>query len=206
MDIEKIFVQDVYDRIADEFSNSRYRPWVCVEDFLDSIPENAKIADIGCGNGKAMLYKNNVLWSGIDNSKELCKICENRGLNVKTGDILDIPFEDNVYDYTICIAVIHHLSTQEKRLKAVSELVRITKKSGRIFILVWSMEQPPDSRRKFTEQENYIDFCNKYQEVLGKRYYYIFQNLELESLLPDNVKIIKSLYEMGNYGVIVEKI
>jgi len=129
MDIEKIFVQDVYDRIADEFSNSRYRPWVCVEDFLDSIPENAKIADIGCGNGKAMLYKNNVLWSGIDNSKELCKICENRGLNVKTGDILDIPFEDNVYDYTICIAVIHHLSTQEKRLKAVSELVRITKKS-----------------------------------------------------------------------------
>jgi len=68
------------------------------------------------------------------------------------------------------------------------------------------MEQPPDSRRKFTEQENYIDFCNKYQEVLGKRYYYIFQNLELESLLPDNVKIIKSLYEMGNYGVIVEKI
>jgi len=206
MDIEKIFVQDVYDRIADEFSNSRYRPWICVEDFLDSIPENAKIADIGCGNGKAMLYKKNVLWSGIDNSIQLCKICENRGLNVKTGDILDIPFEDNVYDYTICIAVIHHLSTQEKRLKAVSELVRITKKSGRIFILVWSMEQPPDSRRKFTEQENYIDFCNKYQEVLGKRYYYIFQNLELESLLPDNVKIIKSLYEMGNYGVIVEKI
>ena len=51
MDIEKIFVQDVYDRIADEFSNSRYRPWICVEDFLDSIPENAKIADIGCGNG-----------------------------------------------------------------------------------------------------------------------------------------------------------
>jgi len=93
MDIEKIFVQDVYDRIADEFSNSRYRPWICVEDFLDSIPENAKIADIGCGNGKAMLYKKNVLWSGIDNSIQLCKICENRGLNVKTGDILDIPLK-----------------------------------------------------------------------------------------------------------------
>ena len=206
MDIEKIFVQDVYDRIADEFSDTRYRPWVCVEDFLDSIPDNAKVADIGCGNGKAMLYKKNVLWDGCDNSKNLVKICEGRGLNVRTGDILDIPFQDNTYDYTICIAVIHHLSTQEKRLKAVSELVRITKKGGQIFILVWSMEQPPDSRRKFTEQENYIDFCNKYQEVLGKRYYYIFQNQELESLLPDNVKIIKSLYEMGNYGVIVEKI
>jgi len=205
MSIEKTYVQDVYDRIALDFSDTRYRTWTCVEDFLDNIPENSKVADIGCGNGKAILYKRDLLWSGCDNSKNLVKICEDRGLNVRIGDVLNIPYKDNIYDYTICIAVIHHLSTQEKRMKAVEELVRITKPGGQIFILVWSMDQPPSSRRKFTEQENYVDFCNKKKEILGKRYYYVFTQNELESLLPYNVEIVKSLYEMGNYGVIIKK-
>ena len=64
--------------------------------------------------------------------------------------------------------MIHHLSTQEKRVKAVEELVRITKPGGQIFILVWALEQTEDSRRKFTEQENYVDFCNKKKKYLVK--------------------------------------
>ena len=206
MSIEKKYVQDVYDRIATEFSDTRYRTWTCTEDFLDNIPPGSKVADIGCGNGKAMLYKKNVLWEGCDNSNNLVKICEDRGLNVCTGNVLDIPFQDNTYDYTICVAVIHHLSTIEKRMKAVEELVRITKKGGQIFILVWAQTQPPDSRRKFLEQDNYIPFCDKSKRVLGKRFYHVFQVKELESLLPKNVEIIKSIYEMGNYGVIIKKL
>ena len=205
MSIEKIFVQDVYDRIADDFSDTRYRTWTCVEDFLDKIPDDSTVADIGCGNGKAMLYRKNLIWSGCDFSKNLVKICVNRGLNAVPGDVMDIPFNDSTYDYTLCIAVLHHLSTHEKRIKAVEELVRITKPGGEIFILCWAIDQPPDSRRKFTEQENYVNFCDKYKKVLGKRYYYVFQNNELEDLLPDNVTIVKSFYEMGNYGVIIRK-
>ena len=206
MSIEKKYVQDVYDRIATEFSDTRYRTWTCTEDFLDNIPEGSKVADIGCGNGKAMLYKENVLWDGCDNSKNLVIICEYRGINVRTGNVLDIPFQDNTYDYTICVAVIHHLSTIEKRMKSVEELVRITKPGGEIFILCWAMEQPPDSRRKFLEQDNYIPFCDKSKRVLGKRFYHVFQAKELESLLPKNVEIVKSIYECGNYGVIIKKL
>ena len=141
---------------------------------------------------------------GCDNSKNLVKICEDRGLNVRTGDILNIPFQNDKYDYTICVAVIHHLSCTEKRIKAVEELVRITKPGGEIFILCWAMEQLPNSRRKFLEQDNYIPFCDKSKRVLGKRFYHVFQAKELESLLPKNVEIIKSLYECGNYGVIIK--
>jgi ubiquinone/menaquinone biosynthesis C-methylase UbiE len=206
MSIEKKFVQDVYDKISDSFSDTRYRTWTCVEDFLNKIPDNSKVADIGCGNGKAMIYKSNLNFKGCDFSKNLVQICLNRGLNVIEGNVLNIPFNDNDFDYTICIAVIHHLSTKEMRLKAIEELVRITKSSGEIFILCWAMKQDTDSKRKFTEQENYIDFCDKSKKILGKRYYYIFQNQELESLLPKNVEIIKSLYERGNYGIIIKKL
>jgi alkylated DNA repair protein alkB family protein 8 len=206
MSIEELHVKNVYNKIAKEFSNTRYRPWTCVEKFLNNIESNSIIADIGCGNGKNMNYRKDCNFYGCDFSYELVQICLKKKLNVIEGDILNIPYKDNFSDYTICIAVIHHLSTKEMRLKAIEELVRITKSSGEIFILCWAMKQDTDSKRKFTEQENYIDFCDKSKKILGKRYYYIFQNQELESLLPKNVEIIKSLYERGNYGIIIKKL
>ena len=206
MSIEKIFVQDVYDQIADEFSDTRYRAWTSVEEFLDKIPPGSKVADIGCGNGKNILYKPELEWKGCDFSKNLVNICVNRGLNVIMGDAINNPYNSSNFDYTICIAVIHHLSTEEKRMKAISELVRITKTGGEIFILVWALNQPEDSRRRFIQQDNYVNFCDKYKKVLGKRYYYVFQKDELEGLLPINVKIIKSIHEKGNYGVIIQKL
>ena len=56
MSIEEVYVKHVYNTIAKEFSDTRYRPWTCVEEFLDGVEENSYIGDIGCGNGKNMLY------------------------------------------------------------------------------------------------------------------------------------------------------
>lgn len=41
----------------------------------------------------------------------------------------------------ICIAVIHHLSTADRRLAAIKELIRIIKPGGRVLISVWALEQ-----------------------------------------------------------------
>jgi SAM-dependent methyltransferase len=38
----------------------------------------------------------------------------------------------NIFDYVISIGVLHHLSTQKRRAKAIQELVRILKPGGRI--------------------------------------------------------------------------
>ena len=61
MSIEDLNVKDVYNKIANEFNNTRYRPWTFVENFLYNIPKNSIIGDIGCGNGKNMLYRKIVL-------------------------------------------------------------------------------------------------------------------------------------------------
>ena len=205
MSIEELHVKNVYDKIANEFSNTRYRPWSCVENFLDNIPSNSVIGDIGCGNGKNMVYRNDCINYGCDFSNKLVNICVDKRLNVIYGDILNIPFSEDMFDYTICIAVIHHLSTIEKRKKAISELLRVTKTDGKILILVWALEQPRESRRQFQKQENYIDFCDKSKNILGKRYYHIFKQNELEELLPKEVTIINKFYELGNYGIIIKK-
>lgn len=46
-DVEKTFVYDVYDKIASHFSNTRYKPWPKVTEFLNSIEEGSLVADIG---------------------------------------------------------------------------------------------------------------------------------------------------------------
>ena len=203
MSIEEVYVKKVYNTIAKQFDNTRYRPWTCVEEFLDTIPKNSVIGDIGCGNGKNMLYRKDCLNYGCDFSESLVKICLQKNLNVVCGDILDIPYKNSSFDYTICIAVIHHLSTVEKRKKAIEELERITKQGGKILLLVWAFEQEEDSRRKFTTQENFVDWRDKQQKLLGKRYYYVFQKNELESLV-DEKKIEKSFYEKGNWGILIK--
>ena len=208
MSIEEIYVKDIYNSIAKEFSDTRYRPWTCVEEFLGKVPQKSYIADIGCGNGKNMLYKKDCYNFGCDFSKELVKICNDEDLSVVEGDILNIPYNYNNFDYTICIAVIHHLSSESKRKLAINELIRITKPGGKILILVWALEQESDSRRQFVEQENFVDWRDKSKRLLGKRYYYVFRKDELEELIMNNprVKIIKSFYERGNHGVILEKV
>lgn len=206
MSIEDKNVKDVYNSIAKEFDNTRYRPWSCVENFLDKIPEKSSIGDIGCGNGKNMLYRKDCYNYGCDFSSGLVNICLEKKLNVIEGDILNIPFEDNNFDYTLCIAVIHHLSTREKRIKAIEELKRVTKKDGKILILVWAFEQEKDSRRTFVEQDNMVDWKDKKGNLLGKRYYYVFKENELETLIDNSELIEKSFYEKGNRGVIINNL
>ena len=50
-------------------------------------------------------------------------------------------FRSNAFDVCICIAVVHHLSTPERRLVALKELVRIVRPGGRILVSVWAFEQ-----------------------------------------------------------------
>ena len=142
---------------------------------------------------------------GCDFSEELVKICQNDGLNVVNGDIQNIPFKENSFNYTLCIAVIHHLSTLEKRKKAVDEIIRVTKKGGKILLLVWAYEQPKDSKRIFIEQDNMVTWKNKKGTIMGERYYYVFKQGELEKLINNDIKIIESFYECGNWGIILEK-
>ena len=205
MSIEEMYVKNVYNTIASEFDTTRYRPWTCVEGFLNTIPKGSIIGDIGCGNGKNMLYRKDCLNYGCDFSESLVKICLQKNLNVICGDILDIPYKNDSFDYTICIAVIHHLSTVEKRKKAIEELERVTKKGGKILVLVWAFEQEEQSRRKFTTQEIFVDWRDKQQNLLGKRYYYVFQKNELESLV-DEKKVEKSFYEKGNWGILFKRV
>ncbi|KAM7399386.1 hypothetical protein PAMP_018659 [Pampus punctatissimus] len=139
--LEEEYVHRVYDAIASHFSSTRHSPWPRVCHFLSSLPPGSVLADVGCGNGKYLGVNPEVIAVGCDRSRALIQICAERGFQAFVSDALSVPLQTATFDACISIAVIHHFSTQERRLTAVRELVRLLKPGGRALIYVWAFEQ-----------------------------------------------------------------
>ena len=97
-ELERSNVLDVYNTIASEFDKTRHSIWNSVNDFVNDLQPKSTIADIGCGNGKNMLIRKDCDFVGCDLSTEMVNICQNKGLNVIEGNLLNIPFEDNQHE------------------------------------------------------------------------------------------------------------
>lgn len=158
-EIEKKFVHHVYDAIAPHFSATRFAKWPKVAAFLSSLPLGSLVFDAGCGNGKYLGLNQDCFFIGCDISPSLIKICSDREHEVLVADAVNLPYRTGFGDAAISIAVLHHLSTENRRRKAIEELVRVVKKGGRVLITVWAVEQE-DSKliTKWTPlNEKYVD-------------------------------------------------
>lgn len=199
-------IVNVYNNIATDFSNTRYKIWLKVSKFIDTFKETDLNADIGCGNGKNMIYKP-LKFKGIDICDEFIKICLDRNLDVIKGNILSIPFDSNIFDNVLCIAVIHHLSIKEDRINAIKELFRICKDGGRIMIYIWAFDQPIKSKRHFKTQDEIVPY-KKINGEVHYRYYHLYKEGEIEEEIKlTNIpyKFMESGYERGNLYVIITK-
>eukprot|EP01126_Amoeba_proteus_P004725 TRINITY_DN1156_c0_g1_i3.p1 TRINITY_DN1156_c0_g1~~TRINITY_DN1156_c0_g1_i3.p1 ORF type:complete len:598 (-),score=128.73 TRINITY_DN1156_c0_g1_i3:570-2258(-) len=118
--IEDSFVKDVYDSIAPHFSDTRHKPWPRIQNFLSQLPPGSLVCDVGCGNGKYLGVSGDVYMLGNDQSVQLLKIARDKGHEVAVCNNLYLPFCSDRFDVVISIAVIHHFSTEEHRLQALS--------------------------------------------------------------------------------------
>ena len=196
----------IYNSISHDFDRTRHSVWNAVKQFLDSLEPNTKLGDIGCGNGKNMLYRKDLCCEGVDFSEDLISICKSKQLNASVGNILHIPFEKNYFDNTICIAVIHHLESQYERIEAIKELLRITKPGGKILMSVWAKDQESNSKRMFQSNNVYVPFHTQNGAVY-QRYYHVYNKGELEydiSFITDIAFTIDNIfYELGNWYIIL---
>jgi ubiquinone/menaquinone biosynthesis C-methylase UbiE len=210
--IETKSVNTFYKKNASNFSKTRVNPWPSTIEFINSLPPNSKVLDIGCGNGRNLFYRSDIDIIGLEMSQELCDIVTKKGGHVIQGNMIDLPFENNTFDYIICIAVYHHLDNVKDRQQALNEMYRILKPEGKVFIQVWAMEQPLNSKRKFMKRDEFVSWKNK--EMNGQyttlyRYYRIYPKGELEAEIEKyvpkfNIDAIK--YEAGNWINIITKI
>jgi tRNA (uracil-5-)-methyltransferase TRM9 len=221
MDFETEHVHKVYELIAHDFSRTRYNVWPSVKDFLDLIPadddlhhprENSNVLEVGSGNGKNLMYLEKVKnKTGCDMSDKFVEMVVAKGINCLKANAIELPFPTDQFDYTLSVAVVHHLSNEERRLKAIEELIRVTKPGGLVFIQVWAFEQnlgssereKPGRKLKFKTQDTMVSWNNTHD-----RYYHVFKKGELEALIGQivmKIEILETKYDYGNWMAIIKK-
>lgn len=146
VNLEENLVHKVYENIAEHFSNTRYSRWKNVVSFIETLESGSILFDIGCGNGKYLGVTDKIYNLGCDRSMSLLGICKNRRFETFNCDCLYLPIRDNVADGVICIAVIHHLATEERRLRSIQEIFRILRPGGKALIYVWAQDQKKENR------------------------------------------------------------
>ena len=229
-EIEKKHVYEVYDKISAHFSETRYKPWPQVSEFLNTLEKDSYVLDIGCGNGKYLSVNENLKMFGTDRSGNLLSIAKEKNINSQcfVADSLKLPIKSESFDAAISIAVIHHFSNELLRIHALREIFRIVKKGGLILVYVWAMEQ---KQKKFTEQDNFVPWHlqKKYENetkvetlengpnimenkqidcTVYQRYYHVFYKGELEDLInkaSTDVEIVKSYFDHANWCCIIKK-
>lgn len=202
----------MYSPFAEEFSNTRQKPWPCVVEFLrgHSNPPQT-LLEAGCGNGRNLLYAKSqgYITEGFDICPEFVKICNERGLTVCDGSILN-PITANRYDKILCIAVIHHLKTEDDRLEALSNLYQALKPGGNLLMTVWSYEDKHEGMvakfpKLFDRGDNTVMWKSK-----TPRYYFVYDRDMLlkfldRFLLYNPGASLGYYWEEQNWCVIIDK-
>ncbi|KAG0141405.1 hypothetical protein CROQUDRAFT_9153, partial [Cronartium quercuum f. sp. fusiforme G11] len=152
---EQDHVHNVYEAIATHFSQTRYKPWPIVAEFLSEQPVGSIGLDAGSGNGKYLHGHNLTARSksstkgipigakdpqlllnqepryfliGLDRSFSLLSLSSNFNSDPEllNGDCIKPPIRDNFsFDFIISIATLHHFSTHERRCIATKSLLRL---------------------------------------------------------------------------------
>lgn len=206
-------VKRSYSAIAHEFDATRDRPWPEFADFLKEIKKRfiykKRLAalDVGCGNGRLSHFltlrqaQGDIEYVGVDNNRTMLRIAKkkNPSATFRFAEITKLPFPAHSFDTVWCIAVLHHLTTEKLRLKALKEMKRVLKPGGLLFLMVWNLWQP--------RYKKYIDKKTQNAEIPWKkkilRYYYAFKQNELHDLLKSaGFKKIKKVKSNHNFAFI----
>ncbi|KAG5915539.1 hypothetical protein E4U42_008008 [Claviceps africana] len=250
---EDTHVHAVYEAIAPHFSATRHSPWPFVKRFLLDQPPASIGFDIGCGNGKYLAVNPALHMLGCDRSSSLVALANQQhgragrdsnsksnsnndedttsGTNPRpaallTADSLALPFRPRSADFIICIAVIHHFSTPERRRAAIEALLRCLRPgTGRALIYVWALEQGSSRRGwdEHSEQDTLVPWVMKrkkprdktpapdadqhaagHEDETYQRYYHLYRKGELEQDARHvGGEVCESGYERDNWWVIL---
>jgi tRNA (uracil-5-)-methyltransferase TRM9 len=187
----------VFDRIAPSWYN--YRHYTIFRPELEELAarwQQGALINLGCGHGADFLpfAKASFELYGVDYSGEMLRLAEQYArkfkfaVNLFRADVSCLPFTDNAFDYAISVATFHHLTTNEARKQAFTELYRILKPGGEAFVTVWNKMQP---RFFFSPKEVQVPWRMKDETLY--RYYYLLTYGEFERLARDaGFAILKS--------------
>jgi SAM-dependent methyltransferase len=165
--------QTDFDAVADAYDDSLPLPVMAhyqakrVAMIKRHAPAGGKVLDVGCGTGvlAEALVGEGYQVTGLDPFQGMLRHLRQRVPEIATvqGNGEALPFPDNTFDFTYCVAVMHHVSGKPNVRQTLIEMVRVTKPGGKI--MIWDHNPR-----------------NPYWPILMKR---VPQDTGAERLIPD---------------------
>lgn len=206
--VKKIIEQnrEVYDKIAPLFATTRQYLWDDLKPFVKYLKPNQKVLDIGCGTGRLYQifakFQDSLDYVGLDQSEGQLEEAKRDFPNNKyvQAEMTKLSFEGSSFDLIFCIATLHHLPDETTREEALSEMYRVLKPGGRVFMTNWNLYS--DSAKKTvekgkweeTEGEFRVPWMNPQGEIVGERYYYGFTPEYLQKIFETAGFVVEENY------------
>lgn len=138
-------VKDDYNQIAADFSSTRKRVWKDFERFTPFFDKKSSLLDLGCGNGRLLIYLDEVgygAYQGVDQSEGLLEQAKQIHPKAKfmVADIAKLPKGNHEHDVVFAIASFHHLPPKDQ-LKALKRWKTHLKPGGHLIMTNWNLHQ-----------------------------------------------------------------
>lgn len=114
---------------------------------MDKVKPGSSVLDAGCGNGRLLMgLPKDLKYTGLDISKALLSEAEKAYPNHKFIET-DITKEQiwkhlPQFDYIFCIAVLHHIPSEESQLFLLNQIKKHLKPKGKVLVTAWNLWQP----------------------------------------------------------------
>ncbi|CAA9555973.1 MAG: hypothetical protein AVDCRST_MAG43-1473 [uncultured Thermomicrobiales bacterium] len=182
--------QTDFDTVADAYDDSL--PHHVMDHYLDKRAEfirrhvaPGRTVDVGCGTGvlAARLSDDGYDVTGVDPFRGMLKYLKQRrpGIDAVHAFGQHLPFADDTFDLSYCVAVMHHVADPAAVRETVLEMTRVTKPGGHI--LIWDHNPR-----------------NPYWPILMKR---VPQDTGAERLIPER-EFLDALHAGGARPIVVQ--
>lgn len=146
-----------------------------------------KLLDIGCGRGRWLMFfhdKHHADVTGIDLSSIAVQACKKKGFNAFEGSIVEMPFENNNFDFINSTTVLLHLPYNVKG-QAIAEISRVLKPGGKAILIenTWDDPSPHVFGMPVSKWEETFNKCNM-RLIHKSAHYFNFFRRKLPDLIP----------------------
>jgi SAM-dependent methyltransferase len=181
----------------------KFTRWLLREHGNEFLSKRASALDLGCGNGRNLIYLSQnfgVKGLGIDISKEAIEQAKSMSADLPLEYIVgsiatDLPVPDSSQTFVMDMMTSHFLKLDERE-KLISEIARVLKPGGWLFLKTFLKDEDEHAQRLI--KENPAEEKNSYIHPKIGLAEHVFTEDEIEKSLKDKFTIEKITKSHGH--------
>ena len=191
-----------YKRYDAWYDRNRFAYLSELEAIRKVLPKRGKGLEVGVGTGRFAAPAG--ITTGIDPSRRMIKIAQERGIDARLGVGEKLPFENASFDY---VAIIITLCFVKAPLKVLQEAHRVLKKNGKIIIGIIDKDS---FLGKFYHKKNSVFYkkaiffsVKELTDLIKSAGFHRFSYQQALFNFPDKIKLIEKPQEGFGKGAFV---